>query len=61
MRIVIVFHCTDRKEFSGLRNRSIQPIFKTEIVISQSETNLDCVQTMPAHFENGEKCDGSEI
>ena len=22
---------------------------------------LDCVHTMPAHFENGEKCDGSKI
>ena len=21
----------------------------------------DCVHTMPAHFENGEKCDGSKI
>ena len=23
--------------------------------------NLDCVHTMPAHFENDEKCDGSKI
>ena len=23
--------------------------------------HLDCVLTMPAHFENGEKCDGSRI
>ena len=23
--------------------------------------NLDCVHTMLAHFENGEKCDGSKI
>ena len=23
--------------------------------------HLDCVHTMPAHFENGEKCDGSKI
>ena len=22
---------------------------------------LDCVHTMPAHFENGEKCDSSKI
>ena len=22
---------------------------------------LDCVHTMPAHFENGEKCDGCKI
>ena len=22
---------------------------------------LDCVHTMPAHFENDEKCDGSKI
>ena len=22
---------------------------------------LDCVHTMPAHFENGERCDGSKI
>ena len=23
--------------------------------------NLDCVYTMPAHFENDEKCDGTKI
>ena len=23
------------------------------------QKNLDCVHTMPAHFENGEKCDRS--
>ena len=23
--------------------------------------DLDCVHTMPTHFENGEKCDGSKI
>ena len=23
--------------------------------------NADCVHTMPAHFENGEKCDGCKI
>ena len=22
---------------------------------------LDCVHTMPAHFENGEKCDGCKV
>ena len=25
------------------------------------DQNLDCVHTMPAHFENDEKCDGSKI
>ena len=28
---------------------------------SGSIQNLDCVHTMPAHFENGKKCDGSKI
>ena len=26
-----------------------------------STTVLGCVHTMPAHFENGEKCDGCKI
>ena len=30
-----------------------------EILISVSV--LDCVHTMPAHFENDEKCDGCKI
>ena len=28
------------------------------MLIYQSKDNLDCVRTMPAHFEDGEKCDG---
>ena len=34
------------------------PTFKTKMLIYQSMANLDCVHTMPAHFENGKKCDG---
>ena len=32
-----------------------------ETGLLKRETDLDCVQTMPAHFENGEKSDGSKI
>ena len=33
---------------------SLLRFFKTSV-------DLDCVHTMPAHFENDEKCDGSKI
>ena len=37
------------------------PILETEMLIHQSKAKLDCVHTMPAHFENDEKCDGCKI
>ena len=32
-------------------------IFEAKIAIFLAKANLDCVHTIPAHFENGEKCD----
>ena len=48
---------------AGHQIKSVRPIFKTqnEMFIYQSKANLDCVHTMPAHFENDENCDGSKI
>ena len=42
----------------GYGIKRMQAIFKTKMLIYQPEANLDCVHTMPADFENGEKCDG---
>ena len=33
-------------------------IFKIKTLIYYSKANLDCVRSIPAHFENGEKCVG---
>ena len=32
-----------------------------EINLKYNLRDLDCVHTMPAHFENGEKCDSMRI
>ena len=47
---------------------SVNTFTKTEVFLSvfvqkRSSVNgaLDCVHTMPAHFENDERCDGSKI
>ena len=37
----------------------MRPIFKTKMLIYQSKVNLDCVHTMPAHFENDENIEHS--
>ena len=46
--------------FGGLWNKNYVTDIQTLSVdlIYQSKANLDCVHTMPAHFENGEKFDG---
>ena len=51
----------ESKKFTRLEGceiKSMWPIFKIKVLIYQSKANLDCVHTMPAHFENGEKFDG---
>ena len=32
-----------------------------KFLVSHTSGDLDCVHTMPTHFEKGEKCDGSRI
>ena len=46
---------------SGCGIKCMRLIFKLEMLICQSKTNLDCVHTMPADFENDEKSDGNKI
>ena len=33
-------------------------LLSVSVLYTISVTVSDCVHTMPAHFENGEKCDG---
>ena len=49
------------KRLTGLGIKRTWPIITTQVLIHQSKTNLDCVHTMPADFENGKKFDGSKI
>ena len=51
---------TVKLAYTNLVIKSLQAeIFKLDPCYIR--THLDCVHTMPAHFENDEKCDGRKI
>ena len=50
----ILWHCNCSVWIPLVFRRSIRSCIPHSVIAA----DLDCVHTIPAHFENGEKCDG---